>query len=300
VTLLALGTSISWGQGHAPRDKFVSIVADALGLEVRNYARSGATLWDPRAPRYPQSLAEAADMLPRAPVPARANRADGEVPCAQPYLWAQLLEARAHEQPTVVLIDAGANDVDFVSQVVMPDVRAADVALAVERRLSGNVAPFLRAVRESWPDAAIVLSTYFEAFTSSSDLRRARLSWFLRGILGSCVPDTAITNSMAFRVAFERLHAREVAAVNVLGGKPVLLAVPDFGRDRGMFAPGSLIWECDEHGHAVDTVRIDRILRSHGSTLERLVTARASLGHPNVEGSRAYARAILAALASTT
>ena len=60
-TLLGIGTSVTWGQGLLTEQKFASLVAKELGLELRLYARSGARLWrDGPAQDYPHRLAKAA------------------------------------------------------------------------------------------------------------------------------------------------------------------------------------------------------------------------------------------------
>jgi len=295
MSLLALGTSVTWGQGLRSEEKFTHIVGKSLGLEVRSYAHSGATLWDPRE-SYPKDADEALRRLELREAGAEGaavvNPAHGERPSRKPYLWKQLISASMLERPDVVLVDAGANDVDFISQIVTPDRRPSEVATAIEK-LRLPTEWFLRSVLQKFPTAVVVVTSYYEAFTMTSDLSKSQLGWFLGDFLATVVPSTAVTNSLAFKVGFERIVG---GAVDKIGESRLRFAPPDFGSDNGLFTGRSLLWEPGPLGAPQDHVIEERRALARGSVLDREICLRASFGHPNVQGARRYADAILGAL----
>jgi hypothetical protein len=324
--IIVLGTSISWGQGLLPTEKFAFLVTKHLvdsgvcaAPALKNYAHSGATLWDPvnlfdpALPAYPRTMTAAKTALAtrkrkkKLVIEAEANRLDGEWPADQPYLWGQLIQANddlraANRQADLVLVDVGANDVDFLKQVMTPDRNPTQTRRAINL-LSGEVCWFLQSLRsETWAfeRAKIVLTSYYEAFTSSSNLHGARLDWFLTG-LGTVIQwDRARMLSQAFCASFEALHDAEVTRanqiLNLTGDRAIRFAPPDFGFDHGMFAPDSCVWGPDAHGNPQDHVIANRDAwcRAHGQL--DLVGHRASFGHPSPRGARKMADAIIAKL----
>ncbi len=294
MSLVVLGTSISFGQGLRTADKFSTLVGRELQLPVRSYAHSGATLWDPRGESYPLSAQEAYGRLDlRSALAAKVNPADGERPSSQPFLWGQLRAAWHEQRPDVVLVDVGANDVDFIKQIVTPDRRASEVADEIDGRLKRPTEMFLRAVLESFPAATVVVTSYYEAFTSSSELYKTDLGWFLGSLFGACVPRTAITNSTAFKVAFDRLIS---GACDRIDDNRLRFAPVDFGFDNGLFTGRSMLWEPGHAGAPTDDAAEGRRMLARGGMVDREICLRASIGHPNVQGARRYADAILSVL----
>ncbi|MBI1949719.1 MAG: hypothetical protein HYS27_28790 [Deltaproteobacteria bacterium] len=342
--ILVLGTSISWGQGLDRAEKFAHLVARAFakdGKTVRpaivSYAHSGACIWqapplgldrEALAPHAPSTFAEARDAYraarPRL-APPRRNDGEGlgECPSRPAHLWLQAAAAarlfeRARVRPDLILLDGGANDFGFMS-VVAPTTSPAAIARRIGN-LSGSVRNLIRAIEaDPWLAAPLVVSGYYQAFTSSFDLDNlpgGGPGGFLLADTFRCLGVVPVLSGL-ITPALVRLWERNAAVLRrcfngEAGWQGGLLpaevrqtgarfADPSFGVDDGLLSPESKIWGPDADGNPIDHAFDDRArfcLPTHQDAQTYLVHTRASFGHPNPAGAELYARAIVRACAT--
>lgn len=339
--ILVLGTSISWGQGLDRAEKFAHLVARAFAKDGRtsrpaivSYAHSGACLWDapPQgldrqrlAPHAPTSFDEARAAYRAAhPRLAAARRNDGEgigeCPSRPAHVWLQAAAAsrlflRARVRPDVILLDVGANDCGFLS-IVAPSTTPAAIARRIDN-LVGAVRNLITAIEaDPWLAAPLVVSGYYQAFTSSFDLDNlpgGGPGGLLLADAFRCHAAMPVLSGLitpALLAIWERNAAVLCRCFNGEAGwqggllpaevrnTRARFAHPSFGVDDGIASPESKIWGPDVDGNPIDHAFDDRArlcLPTHQDAATYLVHARASFGHPNPAGAELYARAILRA-----
>ena len=211
--VVVLGTSISWGQGLNPEEKYAEILrcnleaARGESVTVGNYAHSGAKLWKTPEPgglvknllrdHSPSSIADCAEMANRAVLqrsPSRQGREDlGECPAEEPYIWLQALRAVddfAERSVDLVTLDAGANDLNFLDAISgKPRSVYFRNQLAKVNHLQGSIARLITALRRERPfrDSRFIITGYYRAFSSrskESNVRGAlRIARYLFGTL---------------------------------------------------------------------------------------------------------------------
>lgn len=336
--VLVLGTSISWGQGLDRHEKFAHLVARAFARDgkitrpaIVSYAHSGACIWDapPRglarqrlAPHAPSSFADARAASraarPRlAPGARNSGAGPGECPSRPAHVWLQAasaatLFARARVRPNVVLLDAGANDLGFMS-IVDPNTSPAEIVGPINN-LGGSLRNLITAVQnDPWLAAPIVVSGYYQAFTDSFDLanlpggdsglvvadsfRCFGLVPMLRGLVTPSLISIWERNAAALRRGFNGEAGWNGGLLPAeVQGTGARFADPSFGVDDGLLSPETKIWGPDGSGNPMDHALDDRFrdcLPNHGDATTYLMHTRASFGHPNPAGAELYARAIL-------
>lgn len=300
--ILVLGTSISWGQGLLPEEKYAHLIAREIAVAgkcqrpaIVSYARSGARIWSepnnglerqrlrdcaPTELDHVIQLRETGDYLPGVP-----NRHNGECPGQQPYIWRQLLDAkedfeRAGVKADLVLVDTGANDVGIMG-TLNPLVEARNLVLRITQ-LKGSIYPLLDDIRTAPPfkDAPILHFGYYQAVSEHSDLAHAGpgngpvpCDWFLFDAIQKSHFDNelfqaSVAKSALFRRIFnEDLLPEEVSIFERLHNNPrIHLCLPVFKPEHALLALSgqSRIWGPDRNGAPIDSV-IDSRTGQHGS-----------------------------------
>ena len=328
VNIATIGDSVMWGQGLRERQKFTTLVAEWIaayyGKEARvvaRYAHSGARI----GRRRPIQIA--------GPTDARGD-ISGEIPRLEPDIRSQLNalvfdDRFAWGDVDLLLVNGGANDGafdDFVFPAgTLDDVR--DAAGVVRTRMEG----LLRDAILRLPSATIVVPGYYPLFSN-----RSLMSLMMVYVTGAMTwfnepPDAPLTHlelierSRVWARASNRNLAAAVEAVQAdYPSRQLAFAPVPFEDANCMFAPQTWLWGfesiplespnpvVDWGVHAAgplplpeDPIRDGRLeicAREHlddgdaGDVATTQFCYYASLGHPNIRGARAYARAIRGAL----
>lgn len=189
--IAVIGDSILWGQGLDPGDKIAEQVARTLAarpnygpVEVVSYAHSGADVWldgesdidliDPIPEPIPplQGVPSAQERAAMVPSPDAAERARwGELPADQAYSLVQVDRAArelAGRAPDVILLDAGANDVNITNLVLPFKSRT---ALRKRAWSAGDrLRWLLEHTHETFPESRLVVTGYYPVLTEASDV----------------------------------------------------------------------------------------------------------------------------------
>ncbi len=328
--MAVIGTSISWGQGLDRDETFARLLASDIArlrneaVNLESYAHSGARIWRgdlaarplvrdaPRSFAHCLELARAMTPAPQWPGSTPWREWVGECPDGEPYLWLQALEC-AHDhgdagnELDLVVLDAGANDVDFM-KAINP---TADFHTPT-RNLSGALAPLLCALRRerACARAPILVAGYYRAFSPRSSISyaptNAGMDWFWHGALGAI--DHAMLGTLAARcddwtTRMHNLIRTDVAAANAhIGGAPFAHFVnPSFPHGAAMWTAEEGVWGPDSAGGPRDHATQRRVgptgvcPQRTSSTADRFSCERASFGHPTPRGARLYRDALLGA-----
>jgi hypothetical protein len=194
----AVGDSVMWGEGLSDEDKFAmraaTSLAQARGLtpRLRMLAHCGAKIKAGRdddeetARKERQGFADRFPFLFNAETERRfvhavasngltdetpTERMHGEIPRAFPTIRHQLHRISDGEGPKidVLLINGGANDIDFETVFTTPGNFLKDLDDDYRRIFHDDIIQLLSFAREKCPNAAIVLTGYYSAFSLSSD-----------------------------------------------------------------------------------------------------------------------------------
>lgn len=331
--IAVLGTSISWGQGLWPKDKAAVRCAKMLMADpgfakaaVASYAQSGAVLWPAQTSNVlgktgleVHALSQTATQLSSLSPPAEAARnfssLDGETPRDTPYLWDQAARAsvdfkNAGVKPTFIWLDAGANDIGFMTAVIKKDAATCTPYLnACLNNMKASLQALLRAI---WHDphlggVPMVLTGYYRA-VSAIGLKRAHdapalidaaMDW-VGGDIGLVSTREQVTANMSKFVTCIQQQWRTIVATLAAEHISVQYVEPAFTDAHVMFAAGtSALWPRAKppfdslHGHR----RIDSTDGSAFSHLSAAVmTDIAGFAHPNARGAQLYADAVHAAV----
>jgi lysophospholipase L1-like esterase len=307
VNVLAVGDSIIWGQGNADDSKFVNRVCAWLGTHapaptLTTLAHSGAV-----------ASPTANDAAP--PV-------WGEVPEAAPSIGAQIDTAVRALDPSsvdVVIVDGGINDVSPYHVVVADpfDPNGLEKLGAVTNQVfAGPVRALIDRTVATFTKARVVVTGYYPIISESTNVRALvqlmkhlprptgvanffdliaeHLADEMLGIVIEPERRRMIEQSTLFATLSTRLLRSAVAAH--AGERRVFFADPGFGPDNAFAAPKTWLW------YGADDPLAPERLRRYGEHLLLqpfdwpFVTPLASMCHPNVAGSGAYAAAIEACL----
>ena len=253
---------------------------------------------------------------------------------AAPSIWRQLARAvspagRGYVDPRLVrlvLITAGASDV-VMANVVAP--RGSDQHPSFRRWIAtqcgARMTPLLPAVADAFPNARIVVAGYPQMVSEQTDAMELAKYLAALGVTatGTVVESGGVLPTKALAAlaapALKTLSARQSAlfaeesskvlhgAVDgVNAGRPTKRVT--FADVRGRWtaqnaygAPESYFWHFTAPHDPPDHTAAARnaVCRTHtqvaGTPLD-IVCVHAAMGHPNVEGARVYASAIVAAL----
>lgn len=345
--LLAFGDSVVWGQGLDHRDKFPSVVYQRLtGRTLPTddiKARSGAII----GRRNLAAVARESPPLGADVVPERTAR--HEVPNAFPTVLQQIdggspkrssepgestverITASEAAAADVVVVDGGANDINVLFGVLSPidpdDVLGgltdhADIERYLRQYCYEDVRDVLRAARDRFPNAVIVVTGYFPILTEKSGVGPENVLELLKLLAGVVVVGPSallLANGMKSRSMYfyrRQLYwlRRAVTESNsdpAVRGPGILFAHGRFRAVNGLWASESWLHDtsvrdrmADVRGRAceavypiVDADGSPEPLEAYADLKKRPGCRAASTAHPNEAGAKAYADDILARLA---
>ncbi|WP_322769127.1 family 1 glycosylhydrolase [Frankia sp. Cr1] len=296
LVILVIGDSVAWGQGLRPHEKYVGIVERSLGEAgggIKSYtamlAHSGATI----------GVGDNT-VLPALP---------GEIPTSYPTVMQQLgAYGGTPDRVDIVLVTAGLNDVNIRS-IVNPMARPRDFAGPVDAFCRRDLRTLLTAAAAQFPNATIVATPYYPILSEDSDT--TLLSAFLvavgisvaglpGGILtGSLIPQV-ITNCRAFHDLSQLAIAAAVDEANDdLPVARICYAGPGFAAENAALASQAWVYGINGDLSPQDVFVAGGRAPACDLNADRtdvFQCARASIGHPNPAGARAYANAVLRAL----
>lgn len=310
--VVAIGDSIVWGQGLLNNNKFVSLVVESLKRDLGTQdvvlhmlAHSGAVLF---------------------PVPgedtSNISRFPGEVPTDYPSIYAQITRlAKTKVSPDkvdLVVID-GCINVVGVPNIISPFQSKKGLEESTQSSCAKNMHNILFQVAQTFPRAKVVVIGYFPIISKMSDLDSLMDLWLGLGLIAATVipPDplafrTLLTGYQLRAAALSDLWFKEstaglqlaVTKINALspplGGNRFRYASPVFKHQNSYAGPQSWLWKLPRTGPpdiAQDQVYQSRAQQCRDAHIVNPLCFKASIGHPNVEGARAYANAITAAIA---
>jgi hypothetical protein len=310
--LAIVGDSIQWGNGLQEADKMSSLVGAVIERETRRkvivqrYAQSGARI----VPSAGDGVCEVG--------------CNGEVPVVTTSITAQLDQIRRPELVDLVLMDGCINDVN-VFTILNPATTEPELIALTDTFCDEAMTALLRKVRAQLPQAYVVVTGYFQFVSEQSDDITLETWELLRGFVGG-EDIGAATSEIAAQAALflQRAHDAIRNAIGVVNGEaaaapPVVFADPGYGPDNAVFAPRSWLWGLSRDGEVLEQYEVGRLLEELGLALdvfpedplqryraeacldgdmtESLIPCiYASVGHPNPDGARAYADAIIAEL----
>lgn len=304
--LLVFGDSVLWGQGLHDSDKIHSLVADDIqrhaphmAISREMYAHSGAIIGDPD---------DNHDVYDAPP-------AHGEVPIPTPTVFQQtrkVLGKRKRDLTAdVVLLGGGINDVHL--QYLLNPLDNS-LPKRMEEVFYRRWKALLEQTAYRFPNAKIIATGYYSFFSDSSEkaLIKDALSAFgfslggLPGILGELLLDSLPTEQFKDRsqlfcsAAHDYLEQiiRELTTVAPDLSARLFFADPAFANDNAMFAPQSYLFGVNHDLTPEDPLAAERAdlcadYLDRLDPMQEVACQNASVGHPNADGSRCYADAIL-------
>jgi lysophospholipase L1-like esterase len=289
-SILVLGDSVAWGQGLPASQKMHAIVerrfSEARGqVQSRLVAHSGAIIG--------------------VGVTSGRDAVHGEVPKPYPTILQQA--EQASEEIDLVVVNGGINDVD-IRVILNPFTDRAALVATTQRHCHRDFGRLLDAIARRFPAAIIVALAYYPIL--SADSRPPRIPRFTLeagGVpIGPAVrlfgPGTVLGKIVDnCRIFYEESTAALGRAIDEFNsvrpaGPAAHLAVPPFGPRNAALAPEAWLFGIKVNGMPEDAVSRERRAncnRFERDPLQRLQCHRASAGHPNPEGARRYATAIL-------
>ncbi|WP_105970019.1 family 1 glycosylhydrolase [Streptomyces geranii] len=294
--LLILGDSVAWGQGLQPHQKYATLIQESLaarGSGIRAYstmlAHSGATIGAGDSTSLPAL--------------------SGEVPTSYPTAMQQLAAySGSPDAVDYVLLTAGLNDIN-IRTVLNPLNKPKDFAPVIAKFCHDDLRTLLTAVAERFPNAQIVATAYYPMLSDASDT--GGLSAFLvavgltvaglpGGVLAPWMIPQVLTNCRALNELSRLAIAAAVDDVNDALPMPrVLFADAGFTERNAALAPEPWVYAINTDLTPQDPmVAAERgpLCEMSADRTDVFVCRRASIGHPNPAGARAYADAIMRAL----
>lgn len=319
--VLSLGDSAMWGQGLAEPQKYRNIVCDwlrannTLKRDVRqfNYAHSGAIIT--HGPERDEEWKI-----------AKSESWGGEIGREDPTVLRQVgmalddlqREGIPPEDVDLVLMNGGANDVNFMTTLLNPDPFI-DTPFVRRRIEDGFVGPRMGAVLprvlDAFPNAKVILVGYYQAISSASPLVRiGALGSLVFGPLGLFATagylDETIRRNEQFVASIDKVYTTLAAQQ---GRGRTFHVASHFGLQNAVGARESFVWDLPDVD-PVEQLRRQECLAIRGgnpaallanaptsglrvdATLEyagRVACDEANTFHPNPAGARHYAEVII-------
>ena len=300
--LAVIGDSIQWGNGLQERDKMSALVTDVIERETgrkvirQRYAHSGARI----VPRDGDSVCEV--------------DCNGEVPTASTSIVVQAELIQRPELIDLVLMDGCINDVEVLT-IINPATTNDELANVTQQYCGNEMTSLIRKVRERAPQAAIVVTGYYQVIGPDSDALALRVLEITRGLLldevDASILSELVEQAATFRdVAHQSIQVAIETVSTESGTTDIVFADPEFGPENAAFAPDTWLWGVTEDSPAFQSValglelfpedpmfemRLEDCFRSDAIG-DGLTCVYASMGHPNPDGARAYADAVVRAL----
>jgi len=302
----ALGDSAMWGNGLEEKDKFTTLVADALERELGVHvirvvmAISGATI-----------RTHPADGV------CKTRCGDGEVPEVFTSITTQANILPAPELYDLILLDGCGNDIQ-IERILAPTDNTTLIRELADEFCFAELANLLIRVRARAPQAPIVVTGYFPFVSADSDLSELGVWAVSQGInLGSEEELAAtlanfVVNSEVFQQATAAAMSAAVELVSSLDESDPGIAFvdPGFGPTNATFASEAWLWGLTRNVSVARQLNIDLSLFPEDPMLDERVDrcvlpnvapfllpcVYGALGHPNVAGAQAYATGIISVL----
>ncbi|MCC7448992.1 MAG: SGNH/GDSL hydrolase family protein [Anaerolineae bacterium] len=316
IEIVAIGTSLLWGQGLPDGQKIHTLVQGAL--QARQTGQHARTLLLAHSGACLGFKADGTEDT------HRESRLDGEIPTPFPTLvqqleeYDQLHDAAAPDQVDLVLVEGSINDVGL-QNILNPLLPADDLERMVDTHCYVGMKQLLTRVAAKFTRAQIVVLGYYPPLTEESQERF--LNAFLTAV-GVVPKDTVadIVADVVINLAADAIKARilencqlfsrqstlklqaAIDAVNAeraASDRRIALAVPDIQPPNAAFASDPWLFGINDDLSPQDELADQRNAACEQAPVFRTiepVCKRASAGHPNPKGAQAYARAILACL----
>lgn len=322
--MLVLGDSLIWGQGLKEQDKFYYLTKEWLQndffknerkVNVKLKAHSGSTIF----------LHDAeAEVLKKTDI-SSSRTYNGEVPISIPTLEEQarmakaeyLSEGAALESIELVMLTGGIVDIT-VPQVLNPFGDNKKLKSDIVQYCNNDMFRFLSEATVTFPNATFLVIGYFPMMTMKSDTGKtlnATLEAY--GISGAMKPlaNNILTKqffkilqkkaSKRSRIWFEDSNREFQTAVNRIneksGKQRAVFVKSPLGEENAYETKTTLLTKMAKKGRAADEL-YDLRLTECRNTLNELKRKGwkqsvrqcelAGIGHPDPQGSRAYAKSI--------
>ena len=288
-------------------------------------------------PRGPGGSAQGSGSSSGSPSPGRpiessaGDMLGGEIPRTYPTVWRQLdlaLETmRTGRDPRnpkggqqapidpaemdLVLLNGGANDVDFLGTICNEERKAEETYAYVRGMVESRMKTFLPAALAAFPQATFVMPTYYQGISDQSTaMKLGPLVRLVAAIVGGGGGEAflqtriprLIRQNDAMQRAITDAYRAAVASVPAAASR-IHVVAPDFKAQHGYGAPQSFLFHLEDTDPAERQRRAecqtlfdqwvgDMVARGHSSsnadTPIKLLCDDASAFHPNVAGANHY------------
>jgi lysophospholipase L1-like esterase len=295
--MLVVGDSVMWGQGLREPEKFYSLVKAAIqernpGVQIRMVVRahSGATIGFSKPGTAPRLVVE--------PV--------GEVPTRYPTIKEQVetfTGPPSDDAIDLVLVDGGINDVE-VHRIINPQSLSEYLESKIHQACYLDFKQLLGLLCDRFDKAWIIATGYYPIVSPASNLWSMNLLWGAVGLQGLVASEIykagVIANCRQFANRSFDLMSKAVFEVKTEHDRRIDFVYPLALDDtRAVFTDDPWIFGINADLTPQDPVAEERRIACEnavtveGHGVDLLQCDRASLGHPNQKGARAYATAII-------
>jgi hypothetical protein len=319
--MLVVGDSHISGQGLQEKNKLYYLVKDWLQEEVfgatravslKVKAHSGSRL-ELHAEEL-EKMTEAGDDINKF-YPREANLSSPSI-SAQVDLAAK--EYERAESVDLVMLSGGITDV-LVANTVNPFIKETKARALIRRYCNEGMGALLEKTTETFPNARVVVLGYFPIVSTKSDIRK--IARYLFKVVKFPHPlQFALTNGLSrqfLKILRKKMAGRSrlwVAESNRETRAAIARVNARFDRQRIVFVESpiteencfgtknTLLWETDKDNFPGDQRYnerkamcpqvFDEIKFAHYGKLSVRLCELAAIGHPNVEGARAFAEAV--------
>ncbi len=301
--MAAIGDSTMWCNGVREEDKFHTLVADEIerrtGRKVikQLLAVSGA-------PVAPQSEEE--DVC--------GPNCFGEAPAVIPSVTTQAENIRRPELMDLILVTGCINDVR-IGRIIDVEISQEEIEEVTRQACHDRMEELILRLKQLAPQAQVIITGYYQIVSLDSDLFGLREFAVVNNTeptddeeMAAFVQTTSANSRRFYDVSTSSLTEVVATANEGEDRQRIWFVDPGFGPENAMFMPDSWLWsltaENEFIGELLETglrlfpedpmVDLRAEVCLEGDIMTALpVCLYASVGHPNVQGSQAYAQAIL-------
>jgi hypothetical protein len=323
--MLVVGDSHISGQGLQEKNKFYNLVRQWLQEEV--FGAAGQVNLKVKAHSGSRIELHADELEKMRQAGDDINKSyHREANLSSPSISAQIDVARQeYERPeavNLVMLSGGITDV-LVANTVNPFVKEEKVRALVHRYCNDAMGGLLEKTTAAFPKALVVVIGYFPIVSTKSDINKIT-RYLCKAVKFPHPLQFALTNGLSrqFLKILRRKMARRsrlwvtesnretraaIARVNAKdGGQRIIFVESPITEANCFGTKNSLLWETDKDNFPADeayAVRkemcaqvFDEIKFDHYGRLSVRLCELAAIGHPNVEGAKAFAEAIKSGL----
>ncbi len=306
--LAVIGDSILWGNGLNHRDKFTTLAAERI--EATTGKRVITQTW----------AITGARIVPSEEDGICGPYCFGEAPKARASITLQAELIEKPEMVDLIIMDGCINDIG-IGTILDPETIAEDLIAMTQQYCGQEMAVLLENVRRRAPQAAIIVTGYFPIVSLQSDLFGIREFALVAGEQVDETDEEDIkafiqavsANSDIFYETSSASLAEAVAGVNAANpdSPPAIFVDPGFGPANAVFAPEKWLWSLTMSNTIMKELvgNVLKFFPEDSTLLTRIYVCLeedvvdnafqclyASIGHPNPDGARAYARGVIDAL----